>query len=167
MSRLFFVGVFALFLLAQPVFAGTVFLVRHAEKAKTPKDDPTLSWEGERRAKTLAAMLKSVSIDALFSSDYTRTKSTLKPLAKATGLDVTIYDAGDSQALARLVLEKHFEDTVVIAGHSNTVPELVKAFGGEAEPLEETEYDNLFVVTLHPNGLVSTLRLHFGVQDKQ
>ena len=167
MTRLIATLALAGLFLAQPVLAGTVFLVRHAEKAKKPADNPGLTWEGKTRAKALAEILESVTLDALFSSDYTRTKSTLAPLAEAKGLEITIYDAGDSEALVRRILEQHYEDTVVIAGHSNTVPALVQALGGEAQPLSDQDYDNLFVVTLHPNGSVSTLNLHYGNKDKE
>ncbi|MEM7281240.1 MAG: phosphoglycerate mutase family protein [Pseudomonadota bacterium] len=154
---------FFLFVLAfTSVDAGTVFLVRHAEKADKPKEDPALSEAGRERAKHLAAMLDSVPVVALYSSDYRRTRSTLAPLAQAKTLDVVIYDASDSEALAKMVMEKHSDDTVVIAGHSNTVPELVEALGGTATPLEDKDYDNLFVLTRDSDGNVSTLRLHYG-----
>jgi hypothetical protein len=37
----------------------------------------------------------------------------------------------------------------LIVGHSNTVPQTVKAFTGtDVDPIEETEFDRLFTITV-------------------
>ena len=50
--------------------------------------------------------------------------------------------------------------SVLIVGHSNTVPEIIKALG-VAEPISiaETEFDNLFIVLR--SATPSLLRLHY------
>src|SRR5258705_4761183 len=66
----------------------TVILVRHAEKATTPPDDPGLSDPGKRRAKALDAMLASAAVTAVYASEATRTQLTVKPLADRLHLQI-------------------------------------------------------------------------------
>ena len=44
--------------------------------------------------------------------------------------------------------------TVVVVGHSNTVPMIIKALGGpDIGAIPETEYDNLFTVISDSTGV--------------
>ena len=140
----------------------TVLLVRHAEKAKAPKKDPVLTHEGQKRAEQLAFMLGGTLPKVIYATGYQRTQLTVRPLAQALGQQVVVHDADKSAALAEEILNKHRGSTVVVAGHSNTVPEIITALGGEASPISESEYDNLFVVTITDDGMVKTMQLHFG-----
>jgi hypothetical protein len=38
------------------------------------------------------------------------------------------------------------DGVAVIAGHSNTVPAIIKALGGPELTIAENEYDNLFII---------------------
>jgi broad specificity phosphatase PhoE len=140
--------------IAAPVSAqGTIFLVRHAERADQPAGagammatDPELSPAGRARAESLAAMLKDSGITAIFTTQYTRTRQTAEPIAKALGLDVQALNARDLDGLVAKV--KAATGNVLVVGHSNTVPDTIKALGVESEvTIAETEYDNLFIVT--------------------
>ena len=64
----------------------TVILVRHAEKAATPANDPGLTQAGLNRALALAHAAGSTDAAAIFVSQFKRTKQTVKPLAAALGL---------------------------------------------------------------------------------
>ena len=46
--------------------APIIFIVRHAEKARTGGDDPELSVAGQKRAEALAHILKDSKIRAVF-----------------------------------------------------------------------------------------------------
>jgi len=60
-------------LLATPAScAETVILVRHAEKAAAPADDPPLSAEGRQRAEALAAMLSASGASSIYVTEYLR-----------------------------------------------------------------------------------------------
>jgi hypothetical protein len=52
-----------------------------------------------------------------------------------------------------------------VVGHSDTTPELVGLLGGDpGAPIDEpTEYDRLYVVTLGPDGTVTTVLLRYGL----
>ncbi|MEO0974309.1 MAG: histidine phosphatase family protein, partial [Pseudomonadota bacterium] len=146
----------------------TVVLVRHAEKALHITQDPPLTNAGQRRAQALADMLAdarvAAGVSAVFASPYARTQQTAQPLAARAGVDVTAYDPGDSAALAARVLDQYAGDTVVIVGHSNTLPGLAAAFGAPTPlpPIAHDEYDNLYVLTVPPGTArpVGVVRLH-------
>lgn len=144
-----------------PLEPVTVLLVRHAEKAEVG-DDPELSPAGRARAEALAALLARTPIDAAYSSPYQRTVQTLAPLASAKGLTVQTMDAADVGALRRHVVAEHAGQTVVIAGHSNTVQQIARAFGvHDAPALTEADYGDLFVIRCGVFGS-AMLRLSFG-----
>ena len=138
----------------------TYFIVRHAEKADDGTKDPPLTLEGIARAGELAAMLKDAGISGFFASEYQRTQLTVKPLADLAGAEVTVVDAKDYDALIEKC--RAVNGNVVIAGHSNTVPDIVKKLTGREFEIGHDEYDNLFVVVEYKSGDTDLIRLHFG-----
>lgn len=139
----------------------TVFAVRHAEKLSTGGSDPDLSEDGRARARMLASMLANAGVTHLMASSYKRTKQTLEPLASATGLQVDVIGNGDPGAQSEAIHTLPAGSVVVVAGHANTVPELVRMLGGEVGGLVRTEhgaiideavYDRIFQVILPPIG---------------
>jgi len=127
----------------------TIFIVRHAEKAQTGADDkdPGLSDAGRARAERLASILKGANISAIFATEFKRTQATAAPLAGERRLQVTTVKASDSAAL--LAALQKAPGNVLVVGHSNTIPTLVRALGVTV-PVEiaETDYDHLFAVVL-------------------
>jgi phosphohistidine phosphatase SixA len=131
---------------------GTVFLVRHAERedaaqgsAPAMKADPSLSAAGRARAASLADMLEDAAITAIFVTEFKRTQETAAPLAKALGIvPVTVGSEDAATLVARL---SKITGNVLVVGHSNTVPDLIKALGvTSAVTIGDNDYDNLFVV---------------------
>ena len=138
-----------------------VYLVRHAERAEDGTNDPPISEAGEARATLMAELLRDAGITHIHSTDYERTRATAEPTATRTGLEILSYDPRDLATFARRLLGTPGRHLVV--GHSNTTPALVQALGGEpGDPIEEMEYDRLYVVVAGPDG-VSTILLRFGV----
>ncbi len=130
-------------------------------------DDPGLTPAGKARAARLARMLAPIAADeqplAVYSTDYRRTRETAEPAAETWRADLRLYQPGDAQAFARAIRRRHRGTTVLIVGHSNTVPDLVAAFGGPSGiEIEDGEYDNLFVLTVPRFGAATTLRISFG-----
>jgi broad specificity phosphatase PhoE len=134
---------------AQPV----VFLVRHAERAdagmaaaKVAGADPDLSGAGLARANSLAAMLKDARIRTVIATEFKRTKQTGGPVATAAGVPLTVIDSKDVAGLLKKV--RASTGNVVVVGHTNTLPEILKGLGvTEPITIAEDEYDSLFVVT--------------------
>lgn len=133
----------------------TIYIVRHAEKdQKDPSErDPQLSLDGKDRAKDLAALLQPKRILAAYSTPYKRTKQTIEPTAYGHGIEVQEYDPTDPAALAATVLRNYKRGGVIIAGHSNTVLELVEAFGIKRPipSISEDEYSYIFEITVEGN----------------
>lgn len=139
----------------------TIVLVRHAEKANDGSQDPPLSEKGKERAEALAEMLGNTSIDAVFSSDYLRTRSTAMPLAEQKGLEVQLYDPRRQDVLIEKLQKEYKGKTVVVIGHSNTIPFAVNALLEEnrLQTLDEAEYEKVFVVSMAEDGSRSLLPL--------
>jgi 2,3-bisphosphoglycerate-dependent phosphoglycerate mutase len=144
----------------------TVYLVRHGEKqppppGAKPEKDPPLSEAGLVRARALQSVMVNVELAGVFATQFKRTQQTVEPTARAKGLDVEIVDARDTPALAARIRALSGR-AVLVAGHSNTVPEVAAALGA-SDPfaIDDSEFGDLFV--LEPRtGWVS--RGHFGVK---
>jgi len=119
--------------------------------------DPDLSDAGRVRAESLAAALRDAKITAIYVTKYMRTQQTAAPLAKALGLTVNIVAADAADVVKQLASAK---GNVLVVGHSNTVPEVIKGLGVTAPvPIGDDEFDNLFIVTT--GAPPSVLRLHY------
>lgn len=145
----------------------TVYLIRHAEKAVSedkPKDPP-LTKCGEQRAASLAVFLRDVELDAIYSTDYERTRSTAQPTARDKKQELTLYDPRQLEDFADLLLEK--KQDVLVVGHSNTTPTLAGLLAGEAlEALDESIYDRIYQVVIHKkNGSLQVFNSAFLCQD--
>lgn len=138
----------------------TIFLVRHAEKL-TEGDDPALSEAGIERAQALASLLRDAGVEAIYSTDYARTRDTAAPLASLLGFELTLYDPDQLADVAAEIRRRGGRCLVV--GHSNTTPDLLALLGGDpGAPIdEESEYDRLYVVTIGPDGAVGTVILRY------
>ena len=127
----------------------TVILVRHAEAVANAGSDPVLSEAGSARAKALAAALKDAGVKAVITTQYQRTILTGRPLAEATGAELISLSAqtGDPAAIGA----KYAGGVVVIVGHSNTVPAIVKGLTGvDVGEIAHDSYDQMFIVTGAP-----------------
>jgi phosphohistidine phosphatase SixA len=158
------VGVLAAwyFLGKQPVT--TVILVRHAEKNIEPDNpNPVLSPAGQERAQTLVRMLGESGITAVYATQYIRTQSTVAPLANHLGLKVNQVEARNVAELVRQIKTNNAGGMVFAAGHNNSVPEIIAALGGGTFPIiPESEYDNMFIVTVQRFRKTGVLKLKYG-----
>lgn len=139
----------------------TVMLIRHAEPGQTPPTNPSLNAAGQARAQTLRHVAGSAGVAAIFATELTRTQETVQPLATQLGLTVTQLPAADVAGLVSQIRTNHRGQVVLVAGHSNTVPQIIQELGGGMVTIGEGEFDNLFVVTIHWKR-VKLLRLKYG-----
>jgi broad specificity phosphatase PhoE len=143
-----------------------VFVVRHAEKAAAPADDPPLTEAGVERAKALAAALADAGVQAVISTPLVRTRETARPAAEARGLAVETVPlaatvAAHAAAVA-LAVRKHAGQAVLVVGHSNTVAAIIAALGGpRMSDLCDTQYSNLFTLVLD-GASVRLIRATYG-----
>lgn len=147
----------------------TVVLVRHAEK-QPDGSDPGLTDAGRARAEALTAVLRHSQLRAVITSPLNRTRDTAAPVAAAFGIaPVEVgFDSGldgHIQAVADRVREIN-RGTVLVVGHSNTVPAIINALGGPAiADLCESAYSDLFVLTLSATA-PQLLQGRYGATDQ-
>lgn len=140
-----------------------VYVVRHAEKVTQPRqEDPPLTGVGARRAEALPETVPLDSIVAVYSTDTSRTRATVAPVAERVGLPVETYGARDFASL-REAIDQLPPGAVLVAGHSNTIPGMLAHFGiAGPQTIPDDRYGDLWVVTLHPDGGATLQTEHFG-----
>jgi len=146
-----------------------IFVVRHAERADTAggqpppgmmANDPPLSAAGNERAKRLAALLASADVKHIFTTEFARTKQTAAPLAEAIQLKGSVGSSRDAAAMAAQI--RSAAGNVLVVGHSNTVPDILKQLGvTQPITIADSEYDNLFVVVRPATGEPTLVRLRY------
>ena len=147
----------------------TIVVVRHAEKSADDPRDPSLTAAGQQRALALSAVLKDAGVTAIYTTQYKRNRQTAEPLAQQSGISITerpisgANTATYAQDLAQEILTNSLGKTVLVVGHSNTVPDIVKALSGIAvPPITDPEYDHIFIVTIPASGPPRLMQLRFG-----
>ena len=144
-----------------------VYVVRHAEKTgETSNAD--LSEKGRERARVLNWMLRDVPLDAIYSTDVPRTMSTVEPVSQARGMSIESYSPRPGH-LAGIIRDRYRGKTMLVCGHSNTIPKLLKEFDVGIKEGVLAGYDDLFIVLLTSdagNTVTSTTlqRLHYPGQ---
>jgi phosphohistidine phosphatase SixA len=139
--------VFALLALASCA-AGqpNIYVMRHLQKAEGA--DPPLSELGRSNARLLPDLVRRHPPRAIYVSTTRRARETAAPLAEALGITPQEYDPRDTPALlARLNAERR---TVLVVGHSNTVPDIVEGVGGRRpDPIDEATYGWIYYIYGH------------------
>ena len=152
--------------MASPSLVTTVILIRHGERNEpTPADqDPHLNTAGKARAKKLIHVVGQSGIQSIYTSHFVRARETAQPLATRLGLSITEMD--EALQIKSDILSNHRGATVLVIGHSDTVPDLINQLGAGSVPvIGNNEFDNLFVVKVFSSGEASVTRLKYGNQS--
>jgi broad specificity phosphatase PhoE len=148
----------------------TVIFVRHADVAPGLGGDPGLSAPGSIRAEELSRVLGDVDVvqglDAILVAPDRASRETAGPLARRLNLPVLDADTSDPDALAKQILKQYKGLIVLVVAEPNVIPALIPEFQGSKKvpPLADTEYDNLYIVSIPWYGKVKTLRLRYGAR---
>ena len=141
-----------------------VVAVRHAEKGSG--DDPDLTEAGRARAKALADTLAHAHVQAILVSPTKRTQETAAPTAAHAGVEpkaVSLEGGADAHVAALVkAVKAEAGKTVLVVGHSNTIPPLLRALGMTANDMGDKEYGELFVATLCPGEDPRLIKASFG-----
>ena len=124
----------------------TIYLVRHAEK-QSDSNDPPLTDCGIERSESFSALFESVTLEAVYSTDYKRTQSTALPTATDQGLMIQSYEP---DALGKIAEEliRNGQDALVV-GHSNTTAVLAGLLvGEELGSFDESIYNRVYQVVV-------------------
>ncbi len=144
--------------------ATTIFFIRHAEKNPHPVGgDSGLNTRGLVRAQVLTHVLRDAGVTEIYSSQFGRSRLTVEPLAQAMGDSVRIYDANDLPGLAARLRSLATGTTVLVVGHSDTIPQTIEELIGRRPPEgEPVDYDRMYVLTLNADGSHRLLHLRYG-----
>jgi 2,3-bisphosphoglycerate-dependent phosphoglycerate mutase len=152
---------------AEPDPPMVIYAVRHAEKAAG--DDPLLTDAGTARVAQLVDVLRDVPLRAVYSTDTRRTRGTAQPVAQSHSLEVTLYEPeGANQLLVSQEQRGGLRNAVLVVGHSNTIPELLRELGADFATKELGGHDDLFVVIkpYYVSGTVVLQHLHYGAVSR-
>jgi broad specificity phosphatase PhoE len=139
----------------------TIVLLRHAEKASSAEHprDPPISKEGHQRARRIAEKLRDKDIAVIYATQYARTQQTAAPTAAQHKQPIRIIWMGNRELrdqaleLKQHILQKHRGKTVLIVGHSNTIPAFAEVFSAAHIPeIGEQEYGRWVEVSIHSSG---------------
>ena len=159
------ISAFFLLIILSSCTTTQVYLVRHAEKAGNAPTDGLKIPEGVARRDALGLYLNHYQFAGVYSTNYPRTIQTIKPLADLQGIPVVLYNNGDS-LLSVLLTEKN--KRFVVVGHSNTIPQMIRAAGlapGYSGNMPDNEFDNLYIITVKGkkgNGKKSIRKMKYG-----
>ncbi|MBK8346619.1 MAG: histidine phosphatase family protein [Saprospiraceae bacterium] len=131
------------------------YLVRHAEKDTSIKEDPPLTADGLARSTKIADILRGTRVDAIYSTLTLRAMFTVDSLADIKAMAILPYDNKDLKALLDNVKNSEQYNRLLIVGHSNTIPSITNTLAGRdifTKTFEDDEYDNFVVVVLKKSG---------------
>jgi broad specificity phosphatase PhoE len=172
-ARVFFAFLLALTLVScgkpQPAQPSTIVLiVRHAEKASDAEDSP-LTEAGVERSRALVGVAEAAGVSVIYTTQFKRNRDTAQPLSERLKVAVTelpvrdLQNPGDyGKTLARDITEKHAGQTVLVVGHSNTIPLVLEALTGRPAPVDHAEYGDLFIVSVPPSGAAGLIKAQYG-----
>jgi broad specificity phosphatase PhoE len=127
-----------------------IYLVRHAEKQSG--NDPVLTENGNKRAGALLLALKNKGVRHIYVTQFKRTQMTGDSLRIQLGIDTVQYkaDTTGEDVLNKILAHNDAGKTILIIGHSNTIPKIIKQLGAaDFEPanIPDAEFDNLYLMT--------------------
>ncbi|WP_300973402.1 histidine phosphatase family protein [Sphingomonas sp. LHG3406-1] len=131
-----------------------IYVTRHLH---TPEGVPNaqLTEEGRAAAVRLADWLAKDPPATILVSETDRARDTAAPTAARYKAAVLVYDPKDTPALVEQVLAT--KGTVLVVGHSNTVPDIVAGVGGERPgPLVHKDFGDIW----HISGPARTTARH-------
>lgn len=170
----------------------TVLLARHAEKQTGGDGNPDLTAKGAERAEELGRIAGERGVNAIYSTEFCRTALTAQAAAVELRMPIAVqeYDhpaadlenctpaisvpvilldqaVADEAALAEHILMTQLGRTILVVGHSNTVPAVISALGGgqlDEPTISDDQYDRLFTVTIAADGTAELAEEKFGTE---
>ena len=161
---LFFIQKTAIAQIPNGVAAKTnLYFVRHAEKEAGT--DPVLTTNGNKRAGDLMRALKNKNIKRIYVTQFKRTQMTADSMRLQLGIDTVHYNADENgiDLFNKIVAYGDFNKSILIIGHSNTVPDYIKKAGVTNYPqanIVDTEFDNLYKVCYTRRFIIGAWKAH-------
>ncbi|MFN8253506.1 MAG: phosphoglycerate mutase family protein [Ferruginibacter sp.] len=127
-----------------------IYLVRHAEK--DTGNNPQLTAAGRKRAGDLLHTLQNKKIERIYATQYKRTQQTGDSLRIQLHIDTLLYkaDTTGESILNKIIAAGDGGKTILIIGHSNTIPKIIRKLGAADFPsndIPDAVFDNLYLLT--------------------
>lgn len=137
----------------------TLYLIRHAEKADS-SSNPELSEDGIKRSVRWTKLFEKTQIDNFYTTLTRRTQMTCSTIATSKQKDITFYDA--ARFTLQEIVAKHPGKTILVVGHSNTIPQQINTFLGEEiyPQIDENEFGNLYTIAVNGNKIEHKMTHH-------
>jgi phosphohistidine phosphatase SixA len=141
----------------------TIFITRHADRYGT-EPDPPLTPKGKEQAQALAQLLSDANIKHIFTTELIRTKETAEPLARKINVTpVVVPQSSFDDLIAKIRGSVKPNESVLVVGHRETVPRIVRALTGkDIPPLTSGEYGRLIMITWMPTGDTNVITLRYA-----
>lgn len=128
-----------------PIQPGPSFYVMRHLHTSAGESDPGLSAEGLSQARRLADWFASDPPATIYVSTTRRAQQSAAPLAAKLGIVLKLYDPADTPGLVAEVMKE--PGTILIVGHSNSVPDIVEQLGGaRPAPLTHEDFGDIWHV---------------------
>jgi broad specificity phosphatase PhoE len=137
----------------------TLYFIRHAEKADSSQN-PELSEEGIKRSVRWTKLFEKTPIDVFYTTLTRRTQMTASTIATSKQKDMIFYNA--AKFSLKETIEKHHGKTILIVGHSNTIPTQINTFlRKDIYPqIDEEQFGNLYTITVNGDKIEHKLTHH-------
>lgn len=141
----------------------TIILVRHAEKVDNSSDSD-LSEVGYERAENLSHIFERIQFDAVYSTDFIRTRETASPIAELNNVEIQRYDHQNPSTQVEKWIEMHRGETILVSGHSNSTPTFANTILGDNRfdgSFDESDYGNILIITILGDNKTKLLHLRY------
>ncbi|TDR16362.1 winged helix-turn-helix domain-containing protein [Marinicella litoralis] len=142
-----------------------IYILRHTEKADETSENPVLSPAGIARAKYWKKVLQHTSFDQVFTTEFKRNIQTANLIASNSSVKPEMYYPMSFDVVNFMNQIKG--QTVLIIGHSNTIPDMVNRLINETKypPMSHQNYNILYTITINENGETSSSMLHIEMPE--
>ena len=124
--------------------------------------DALLNPAGEKRAQVLAEVLQDAHIQRIYVTEVRRVQQTAEPLAARLHLKPIVIPVKDVDGLVSQLRALGEDETVLVVGHKDNLPEVIeKLGGGKIPPFADPEYDRMIVLCTGA-GKTRILTLRYG-----
>ena len=140
------------------------YLIRHAEKDTSIKDEPPLTPEGLKRATKIADIMRGTRVDAIYSTMTLRTMFTVDSLADIKAMKILPYDNKALKDVLQTIETSEEFNRIFIVGHSNTIPSIANTLADKEvfnKTFDESDYGNFVIVVIYKSGTKQAYALRY------
>jgi phosphohistidine phosphatase SixA len=152
------------FVLNEDSISKIFYLIRHAEKDTSIKDEPPLTEEGLKRATKVADIMRGTRVDAIYSTLTLRTMFTVDSLADIKAMSILPYENKGLREILEKVKTSDEHNRIFMVGHSNTIPSITNTLAEKdvfTKTFDDSDYGNFVIVVLKKSGLTDVYTLRY------